>query len=216
MKVIIIGLGRMGTGLALNLIKKKYQVIVIDSNPDSFESLGSNFTGEKIVGVGFDKDVLTKASIAKADAVVCCTQSDETNAVIARIARTIYKVPHVISRLYDSQKANLYHRLGIQTITTTTWGIERATEFLTYQSLDSVYEIGSGHVNLVRIELPPLLVGQRVNDLTVLGEYSIVSISRNNKTFLPTMGTVLEKEDILYFCVLTSAADKLRGRLGLS
>ena len=215
MKVIVVGLGRMGIGLSLNLMKKGHKVSVIDSNPEAFKALGKDFTGLKVVGFGFDRDVLSKAKIDKVDAIVSCTVSDEVNAVIARIARNVYRVPRVIARLYDPRKADIYHRLGIQTISTTTWGIERAIEILTYNQLDSVYEIGNGNVNLVRIEVPSLLVGHIVNDLTVIGEIHVVSICRNNKTFIPTTGTIIEAEDILYISVIASATVKLKSMLDL-
>jgi len=215
MKVIVVGLGRMGLGLSQNLIKKGHNVTVIDSNPEALETLGDTFKGEKVLGFGFDRDVLTAARIDKVDAVVSCTESDEINAVIARVAKNVYRVPHVVARLYDTKKAEIYHRLGIQTISTTAWGIERATEFLTYNQLDSVYDIGNGTVNLVRIEVPSLMVGHQVNELTVLGEIHVVSISRSNKTFIPTLGTVLEAEDILYISVIVAATGKLKSMLDL-
>ncbi len=216
MKVIIVGCGRMGTGLSLNLVKKGHQVTVIDSNPDAFETLGKNFTGIKVIGIGFDKEVLAKAKIEQVDAIVSCTASDEANAVIARIAKNVYHVPHVVARLYDPLKADIYHRLGIQTISTTTWGIERATEMLTYNQLDSVYEMGNGNVNLVRIEVPSLLIGHTLNEVNVLGEINVVSISRNNKTFIPTVGTIIEAEDILYISVIISAIGKLKSMLDIA
>lgn len=215
MKVIVVGLGRMGTGLSLNLMKKGHQVTVIDSNPEAFDGLGKNFKGTKVIGFGFDKDILDKAKIGQVDAVVSCTDSDEVNAVIARIARNVYRVPRVVARLYDSRKADIYRRLGIQTISTTTWGIERATEIITYNRLDSVYEMGNGNINLVRIEVPSLLVGRTVNELNILGEIQVVSISRNSKTFMPTAGTILEAEDILYISVNYTATDKLKDMLDL-
>lgn len=215
MKVIIVGIGRMGTGLSLKLIKKGHQVTVIDSNPEVFEALGDDFKGEKVVGFGFDRDVLTQAEIDKADAVVSCTKSDEVNAVIARIAKNIYKVPRVIARLYDPGKAEIYRRLGIQTISTTTWGIDRASELLTYNQLDSVYEVGNGNVNLLLTEIPALLVGHTVNEITSIGEINIVAINRENKTLIPTLGTIFEDGDVMYISVINSATDKLKSMLGL-
>lgn len=215
MKVIIIGIGKMGKGLSINLIKKGHQVTVIDSDQKSLDSLGTDFTGEKILGFGFDRDILLQAKIDRVDAVVSCTTSDEINAVIARIARNIYRVPHVIARLYDPGKAEIYRRLGIQTISTTMWGIERASELLTYNQLDSIYEIGNGTVNLIRIEVPSLLVGYTVKDITVIGEITVTAISRHNKTFIPTMGTIFEAEDVLYITVSISATAKLKSIIGL-
>lgn len=216
MKVIVVGLGRMGLGLSLNLVKKGHQVTVIDSNPEAFKELGKNFPGTKVVGIGFDRDVLSKARIDQVDAVVSCTASDEANVVIARIAKNIYRVPHVVARLYDATKADIYRRIGIQTISTTVWGIERATELLAYHQLDNVYEVGNGNINLVRIEVPSLLVGHTVNEITVIGEIQAVSISRNNKTFIPTTGTTFEAEDILYIAVTTTSTRKLKSMLGLA
>lgn len=213
MKVIVVGLGRMGKGLSLSLIKKGHQVTVIDSNPETFKALGKDFSGTKILGIGFDRDVLKKAKIDQVDALVACTASDEANAVIARIAKNIYHVPRVIARLYDATKSDIYRRLGIQTLSTTAWGIERATELLSYHQLDSMYEMGN--VNLVRIDVPLLMVGHTVHELSAIGEVQVVSISRNNKTFIPTSGTTLETDDILYIVVLTSASHKLKSMLGL-
>jgi len=216
MRVIVVGCGRMGTGLSLNLVKRGHQVTVIDSDPEAFKTLGKDFPGSKIVGIGFDRDVLKEARIDQVDALVACTSSDEANAVIARIAKNIYRVPRVVARLYEPIKADIYHRLGIQTISTTAWGIERATEMLTYSQLDSVYEMGNGNINLVRIGVPALLVGHTVNEITVVGEIQVVAISRNNKTFIPTYGTIFEVEDILYISVINSAIDKLKSMLDIA
>lgn len=215
MKVIIVGCGKFGSGIALNLIKKGHAVTIIDKDQESFSLLGKDFPGEIIVGIGFDKDILEKAGIAKADALVACSKSDEANALIGRLARNIYKVPRVIARLYDLRRAEIYQTLGIQTISTTTWGVERATEMLSYNQLDSILAIGDSSVELVRIETPTLLVGKNVDDLTALGEIHVVAISRNNKTFLPTRGTVFEKYDIIYISVITSAKQRLKSILGI-
>lgn len=215
MKVIVVGLGRMGTGLSLHLAKKGHHVTVIDQNPESFEHLGKNFGGAKILGFGFDREVLQNAKIDKVDAVVACTNSDEINAVIARVAKNIYHVPKVIARLYDTRKAEIYRRLGIQTISTTAWGIERASEILTYNQLDSIYDMGGGKVNFVRIEVPALLAGHTVQEISVMGEINIVTLSRGNKAFIPSLGTVLELEDILYMAVHHTATDKIKSIFGL-
>jgi len=216
MKDIIVGCGKFGSGLAKNLIRKGHHVTVIDSNPEAFELLGKDFNGNKIVGIGFDREILEQAKIQSADAIVACSKSDEANALIGRIARNVYKVPRVISRLYDPRKAEIYRSLGIQTISTTTWGVQRATEMLSYGQLDSILTLGDSHVELVRIETPALLVGRTVRELTVLGEIQAVAIFRENKTFLPTMGTELQKHDAIYLTVVTTSAKKLKSMLGLA
>jgi trk system potassium uptake protein TrkA len=216
MKVIIVGCGKLGSGLARSLIQKGHTVTVIDSNPEAFEMLGKDFKGETIVGIGFDRDILEQAQIQLADAIVASSKSDETNALIGRIARNVYKVPRVISRLYDPRKAEIYRTLGIQTISTTTWGIQRTIEMLSYGQLDSVLTLGDSNVELIRIETPALLIGRTVNELTIYGEIQVVAISRENKSFLPTMGTALHKHDIIYIAALSTSAKKLKSMLGMA
>ena len=215
MKVIIVGCGKLGSGLAQNLVKKGHSVTVIDSTSESFELLGKDFKGKTIVGVGFDKGVLEEAQIDRADAIIACSKSDEINALIGRISRNIYKVPRVISRLYDPRRAEIYKSLGIQTISTTTWGIERATEMLSYSQFDNVLTTGDTNIQLIRIETPTLLVGRTVNELTVIGEIQVIAITRHNKTFMPTSGTKLEKNDVILITVLTSSLGRLKKLLGI-
>lgn len=213
MKAIIVGCGKLGSGLALNLVKKGYKVTVIDTNPEAFKLLGKDFNGETVVGIGFDKGILEKAKIRMADAIVACTKSDDTNALIGRISRNIYKVPRVISRLYDPRRAEIYRSLGIQTISTTTWGVQKAAEMLSYNQLDCVSSIGD--IEIVRVETPALLVGRTVNELTAIGEIQVVAIARENKTFMPTSGTVLQKHDVLFIAALASSIGRLKKLLGL-
>ena len=216
MKIIIVGCGRNGSGLARALSKAGHTVTVIDSDGSTFSQLGQDFKGKTIEGVGFDKDVLLKAKIDRTDALAAFTSRDESNAVIARIAREIYHVPKVVARLYDREKAEIYKHLGIQTLSSTTWGIKRAADILTYAPLDAVFSFGNGDVELVRIEVPSLVAGRKVNDLTVLGDIHVVAIERENKTILPTSGTVFQRRDILYIAAAITAGGQLKKLLGLS
>jgi trk system potassium uptake protein TrkA len=215
MRIIVVGCGRIGSGLALTLCRSGHAITVIDSDGAAFERLGPAFKGEKLEGVGFDKDVLTRAGIERADALAAFTASDEANAVIARMARQVFRVPSVVARLYDPGKAEIYHRLGIQTISAVNLGIRRAVEMLCYTPVNTVFTLGDGDVDIVQIEVPRLLVGRTVNDLSVLGEIHVVAILRNNKTILPTMGMAFAKDDMLYLAVAAKANGRLKRLLDL-
>ena len=210
MNVIVVGAGHMGRGLAERLSRQGHDVTVIDRDAEELEELDEGFAGRRVVGVGFDRAVLAEAGVERASAVIACTSSDEANVVIARI----YRVPRVIARLYDISKAETYRRLGIQTISTTDWGIRHACELLTYQEMDTVLEIGSGDVQLVRSDVPALLEGRPVREVTAIGEVEVVAVSRSNETFIPTLGTVLEHGDVIYAAVASSASAKFRYMLG--
>jgi trk system potassium uptake protein TrkA len=213
MKVIIVGCGKLGSGLARNLTKKGHKVTIIDRDPEAFKLLGNDFSGETMVGIGFDKGILEKAQIRMADAIIACSKSDDANALIGRISRNIYKVPRVISRLYDPRSAAIYRSLGIQTISTTTWGVQQAMEMLSYDQLDNILNLGE--VEMVRVDVPALLFGRTVKELTVFGEIQVVAICRENKTFIPALGTAFKKDDVIYISVLATSVSKLKTLLGL-
>ena len=214
MKILIIGCGRVGAGLAKTLMGCGHSVTIIDKDPLAFEKLGDKFKGQAILGIGFDREVLLKAGIDRADGVAAVSASDEANVVASRIARDFFHVPRVIARLYDVRQAEIYKRLGIQTIAPTGWGINRIADLLLYSPLDTVLSLGSGDVELVEAELPELLVGKPVRELILAGEIHVVSITRANKTFLPTLGTIFRKEDLLHLAVLTTSTNRLKELLG--
>ena len=216
MNVIVVGAGHMGRGLAERLCRQGHDVTVIDRNPEKLEGLDESFTGRRVQGVGFDRDLLARAGIARTSALVACTSTDEANIVIARVARGTYRVPRVIARLYDISKAEAYRRLGIQTISTTDWGIRHACELLTYQEMDTVLEVGSGDVQLERTDVPAPLEGRPVREVSALGEVQVMAISRNNETFIPTLGTLLEHGDVVFAAVASSASGKFAYMLGQS
>jgi trk system potassium uptake protein TrkA len=214
MKIIVIGCGGVGAGLAQMLSKHTHQVTVVDNNPVAFERLGSSFKGRTVMGVGFDHDVLIQAGVERSDGLAAVTNSDDTNVVIAQVARQIFYVPRVVARLYDIRQAEIYKRLGIQTIAPTSWGINRIADLLLYSPLETIFSLGSGDVELVEAELPQLLVGKTVRDLILTGEIHVVSITRANKTFLPTLGTIFREKDLLHLAVLTTSTNRLKELLG--
>lgn len=216
MKLIIVGCGRLGSGLAKRLELAGHTVTVVDKDPESFNRLGASFRGCLQCGVGFDREVLLAAGIQRSDCLAAVTGSDEANALIARIATQFFHVPKVVARLYDPRKAEIYRRLGVQTISPVSWGISRAAELLSFSTLHTTLSLGSGAVDLVETEIPSPLVGRTVRELTVPGELTVAALSRNGDTFLPTLGTVFQEADLVHLVVLASAAKRLNELLGLN
>ncbi|MGE5844082.1 MAG: potassium channel family protein [Syntrophaceae bacterium] len=216
MKILVVGCGRLGGGLAKSLELRRHVVSVVDQEQAAFGNLGTIFKGRTVAGSGIDREVLLEAGIERADGLAAVTASDEINVVAARIAMQVFRVPRVVARLYDPRKAEIYRRLGLQTITPVAWGINRIAELLCYSRLDTVQSLGSGEVDLVEAEIPPLLVGRTVAEVTVPGEVHAVAISRGGRTFLPAPGTVFHNGDLVHLAVLGTSADRLKAILGLS
>jgi trk system potassium uptake protein TrkA len=216
MKIIVIGCGRVGAGLARTLNLRGHNISVVDIDPTAFERLGPTFKGVTVTGVGIDRDVLLKAGIDRADGLAAVTGSDEINIVAARLASQFFRVPRVVARLYDPRKAEIYRRLGLQTIAPTTWGINRIAELLSFFPLTTTASLGNGEVDLVEAEVPPLLVGRTVKEVTIPGEVHVVAISRAGQTFLPLVTTVLQQGDWLHVALLATSADRLKTSLALT
>ena len=116
MHVVIAGCGRVGSGLARDLVTQGFDVAIIDESPDAFHLLGDDFPGEFVVGRALDWDSLRRAGIKDAIAFVACTDGDNTNIVIAQIAQKKYGIRCVVARVYDPLRAELFQQVGIRTV----------------------------------------------------------------------------------------------------
>lgn len=214
MKVIVVGCGKLGSSLAIELVRRGNVVTVVDTDPVAFQRLGAGSSARTIEGVGFDREVLEDAGIAGVDAVVATTGSDDANALIGRIGRARYRVPQVIARLHDPRQAHLYRSLGVHPVSTISWGTERICEMLSFQPLEAVLTMGDSDVELLRVEAHALLVGTPVRALTVAGEIQVVSIERGARAFIPISGTTVHDRDLLCFAVMSASKPRLRSMLG--
>jgi len=215
MKVIVMGCGRIGSQTSMSLDQHGHDVTVIDHDANASGRLGKSFRGRVVPGLGFDRDVLGNAGIEQADAFVAASQSDNANIVAARIARTIFHVPRVVARLYDPRRAEIYQRLGVTTISSTTWGAERIRQILSHTDLDVWSTFGRGEVSIVSIEAPQPLVGHSVAQLNVPGEVIVIAITRDDKALMPISGTEFREGDLIHLAVLASAMTRLEEMLGL-
>ena len=215
MKILIVGCGKLGAGLALELYKKGHTISIIDKDEDSFYRLGSDFNGTLVVGNGYDQKVLEEAEIEYADAMVCATGNDEINAVAAKIGKDKYYVKYVIARLYNPRKAKVYEALGIKAISTTGFSINRAIELLSYNMMDSLALLGNdASSEIVRIRATPNIDGMLVKEIND-EKFKLISIVRGESSFLPKDNDVIETNDILYFIIKTEAKRKLKILLGI-
>lgn len=122
MKVIIMGCGRVGAELAVMLEQEGHEVTVLDSDPAAFGPLGylpEEFRGIRMVGNGIDQDALRRAGIEQADAFVSATRGDNRNVMACQIAKHVFNVPRVVSRVFDPIREEMYRSLGLRTINPT-------------------------------------------------------------------------------------------------
>ncbi len=174
MKVIIMGNGRVGSELSIELLEGGHGVTVIDKNPEAFYKYPPGEGARTMVGLGFDRDVLEQAGIAEADAFVAVSSGDNSNIVSARVALERYQVPKVVARIYDPRRAEIYERLNIPTVATTKWGVKQIQLMLLHDRSELREAIGGGDLLRMRVPVPAHLVGRSPLSLNVDGKLMVV------------------------------------------
>ena len=113
---IIVGCGRLGANLANTLSDGGGEIVVIDKNPDAFRKLSASFGGIAMTGDATEMNVLSNAEIEKATAVITVTNNDNTNIMVAQLAKEMFSIGQVIARLYDPERECVYREFDIETI----------------------------------------------------------------------------------------------------
>jgi trk system potassium uptake protein len=195
--VVIVGCGRVGSTLGRELVSVGHTVAVVDRKAEAFSRLGESFTGQKIMGIGFDRDVLIEAGIQKAGALAAVTNGDNSNILIARVAREEFGIERVVARIYDPKRAEIYERLGIATVATVKWTSERILRRILPDLPAVEWTDPSAKVVLVERELPKAIVGTRVLSLDS-AIARVVAIRRLGTAIIPTADTVVQEGDVAY------------------
>jgi trk system potassium uptake protein TrkA len=207
--VVIIGCGRVGGALTVELAKAGHSVAIIDRRPEAFDRLPPGFQAKTIVGQGFDREVLERAGIKDAGGFVAVSNGDNSNIVSARIAREHFHVPKVIARIYDPRRAEIYEKLDIPTIASVRWAAARIM-FLLFHGQDEVKEAFAGGALMhLQRKVPDHLTGNPIESVEAKGEVEVIGVERGGEAFIPTPGATFHQGDIVHFVVATSAVSTL-------
>ncbi|MCF8027574.1 MAG: TrkA family potassium uptake protein [Desulfobacteraceae bacterium] len=122
--IIIVGCGRLGSYLANQLSRVGHSVVVIDADEQTFNDLSPDFSGFRVVGDATRIAILKEAKLKQADVFFATTHWDNVNLMVAQIARKLFHVPHVLARVFDPHREEIYKQLGIETICPTSVAAE--------------------------------------------------------------------------------------------
>ena len=211
--VVVVGCGRVGSGLALSLSLEGHSVAVLDKSPRAFRRL-KEWDGPCIVGSGFDRDDLEKAGAREAGALAAVTSGDNTNILTVRIARETYGIPNVVARIYDPRRAEIYQRLGIPTVATVTWTIDQVRRRLLPDEEGADWSDGTGRLALVERTLPDAWAGRPLGDVEQPGLVSLVAVTRAGVPRLDGRELVGQEGDVLHLALLDGVADALGPKPG--
>ncbi|RME40021.1 MAG: TrkA family potassium uptake protein [Thermoflexia bacterium] len=213
MHIIVVGCGRTGSLLARALAERGHQVVVIDPNPDQFIRLGPNFRGRTITGVGFDRDVLLRAGIDHAQGVAAVTSDEMANLLVAFIARQHFKVPNVVARLFEPERAALYQAIGVSIVTAAEWRAHRLEQLLCQPALNVMDTLGNGEVTIVEIRVPPAWAGRPFAFLFIPEKVIPTVLIRRGVARIPAPDVALEAGDIIRISIATDALEELRAQI---
>ncbi len=189
------GCGRVGSTLARSLEKLGHTVSVIDRDPVAFRRLGAKFGGTTVTGIGFDRDTLIEAGIERADALAAVSNGDNSNIITARVARETFGVDHVVARIYDPKRAEVYERLGIPTVATVRWTADRMLRALLADGAEELWRDPSGNVAIIEVFVHPGWVGRPLAQLEQAAGARAAYVMRFGVGTLPTASTVVQDAD---------------------
>jgi len=207
--VVVVGCGRVGSGLAARLVDQGHTVSILDKAVKAFRRLPEDWPGTALVGSGFDRDDLDRAGASQAGALAAVTSGDNSNILTARIARENYGIANVVARIYDPRRAEIYQRLGIPTVATVTWTIDQVMRRLVPESVVGEWSDPTGHLVMVDRQLPDHWAGKRLRELGLPGLATLVAVTRAGHPRLDVADLVGQEGDTLHLAVLTEAVDTL-------
>jgi trk system potassium uptake protein TrkA len=129
-KVVIVGCGRVGAGLAEAFDNGGNEVVVVDLSTRAFDRLSAEFKGQAIRGDGTDEDVLRKAGAEGCDIFLALTEGDNRNVMAAQVAMEKLSVGKAMAKINDPVRAAAYADLGIATVCRTTMVTDAILGFL--------------------------------------------------------------------------------------
>ena len=205
--IIIVGCGRVGSELANKLSDANNNVCVIDCNPDAFSGLGRSFNGSVVQGMGFDEEILYRAGVETADCVCAVTSLDSVNLMVCEVAKRLYHVPHVISRLYNTNHTRAYEQLGLDFVCGTALVAEEL--YAMVSSGHGSFVESFGDFELLRFSLDLQSNGMnivRVSQMERAHDIRIVAFQRadGRASSIPSADSTLCHGDFVLACVRSS------------
>ena len=210
---VIMGCGRVGVSLAHTLDDSGHSVAIIDQDDRAFRRLRSSFGGRKVTGVGFDRETLKYAEIGNAYAFAAVSSGDNSNILATRVARETFHVPHVVARIYDPGRAEIYQRLGIPTVAAVRWSADQVLRrILPEQAINGDFRETSGRLILGELALSDAWLGRSLRSIEAASGVRIAYLTRFGEGILPTAETSYQQGDILHAMMKTTATDEI-GRI---
>jgi trk system potassium uptake protein TrkA len=206
--IIVVGCGNVGVQLGTLLASEAHDVVLIDKDPRAFKRLGAAFNGVTISGYGFDEEVLKQAGIEKCDAFAAVTDQDNSNIMAAEVASKIYRVPRVVTRLYDAERASTAEQLGLDYVCETSIVAQMILERLVNGQRRGCTP--QRELPVIEFIAGPAAAYKRVADIEIPRQFRICLVGRGGSHFVPDEDTLLRARDTILAGVAEQAREHIR------
>ena len=186
MHVIVVGCGRVGSSLAQTLSRRTHRGRHRSAGRDVPASARTTSAARLLQGVGFDRDRLIEAGIERAGAVAAVTSGDNSNVLIARVAKETFGVERVVARIYDPRRATIYQRLGISTVATVAWTTEQVMRRMLPDPTGAEWTEPTAHVCVIERQITRPWIGNRLSELEESLGVRVVAVGRLGAALVPT------------------------------
>ena len=213
MHVVVVGCGRVGSAQGPHHKESGPTRAQKHKRPEAFGRLPSDFSGQTIAGIGFDRDRLGEAGIEHASAVAAVTNGDNSNILIARVARETFGIENVVARIYDPRRAAIYQRVGIATVATVAWTTARVLRRILPSEAAVEWIDPSARVSLVERTVAGAWSGRPLSELEEPGKVRVAAVGRLGVAQVSRADLVVQDGDVLYLTVASDALDAVDGML---
>jgi len=224
MKIIIAGLGKIGTTILASLVAEGHDVVAIDSNPDIIDEITNIYDVIGVCGNGADTDALSDAGVDKAELFVAVTGSDEFNMLSCFIARKM-GAAHTIARIRspeynDNSLVFMKQHLGLSmAINPELLAAHELYNILKFPSAVKIETFSHRNFEMIEIKLKPDSILDGLSLMQLRHKYKskilICTVQRDDKVYIPDGNFVLKSGDKIGITAELTEFQKFFKELGI-
>ena len=213
MYIIIVGAGKISTYLAELLLDENHDPVIVEKDKDLCQKVSNDLDIEVVNGDATEPDVLKRAGIEQADAIVSLTGKDETNMVISLIAKEL-GAKQIAARIEKVQyDERVLEKLGIDiVIHPEAAAAGYIEELITKPEVLDLVFLSKGDAEIMELKLKQNspFIGKKISEINIPKNSSIVAIREEKELLIPDKGTVLTQESKILVLAKSSASEEVR------
>ena len=226
MKIIILGAGQVGSGMAHSLSREENDISVVDIDPERLRELQEKLDIRTVLGHASRPETLIRAGIEDTELLIALTNSDETNMIACQVAYSLFNTPTKVARiratdylahpeLFTRDNTPIDYLISPEKLVT-----DHVQRLIEYPGALQVLDFADGRAQLVatRAVREGKLVGRALkslpDELPAGVDARVAAIFRNDEAIIPEGDTVIEIDDMVFFLAPTQEIREVMSTFG--